>query len=562
MNIIDTGLRNVTCTGLNPLSLNQEDVLSKEPKRRSCCKEWELAQALANPSPPVDPDARVFREKLQDTRDQLYTEQEHVNYSWPSIWIVWPIYFIVPNTLGSFDAHSNLQQLCFQLFTMLFSQRSHMSSSNGMSINQPNLSPWTPRSVLFVPELLTEIFKYSTLEDLRVYVVVCSQWEEPAQARLLETVRLHTAQMRCLHAKPTFRRYVRSLITVVDFDTPVHELLVPEWEFSSKDQTPYCYERPMNIASWHLVGPVPFRPSKFLISGINSYSKTLHTFHVHDSIWLDLEGFCDLLNALGNCRRLENLALPTDLSFFHNKTLGQRIAECEQAFSTRLIPSVDRPQIVHLQLVSTNRRYRLCAAKPMKAIHTVWLPHPNCPLSFVDTLHLIVGQGEDLQRILPLVPKLQSLEVCCEHPRLWRNYNKLLEAPLRLHGLKSLRIGFRLMGSLSAFLRVVDIPNIESIKIRYDWMYHPFHSPSVGNSLSDVVQEVAKLGVGRSFPKLLKEIYLEGSWYTPPSMPVIAEPPEWFQDIFGVMVSNNVQLLLEQITLEQPVFMKAHDALY
>ncbi|KAE9384246.1 hypothetical protein BT96DRAFT_950694 [Gymnopus androsaceus JB14] len=434
--------------------------------------------------------------------------------------------------------------------------------SDGTTIIQPNLAnPLTPRSALFVPELLTEIFKHATLEDLRVYAAVCLHWEEPAQARLLETVQLdNTAQMRYLSTKPTFRRYVRNLITSVDFDTPVHELLVPDFSFSSKDHTPYFHERPMNIASWHLVGPVPFRPSKYLISGIHSFSSSLHTFHVHDSLWLDLVGFCDLLNALGNCRTLKNLALPTELLFFVHETVAQRIAQCEQAFSTRLIRVMDRPRIAHLQLVSTNRRYRLCAAKPMKAIHTIWLPHPNCPLSFVDTLHLIVGQGEDLQRVLPLVPSLQSLEVCCEHPRLWANYNQLLEAPLKLASLKSLRMGFGQMDALSSFLRVIDTPNIETIKIRYDWIWHPFHSSFSENNLSDVIQEIAKLGVEGSFPKLLKEIHLEGSWYTPPSTPV--EPPKWFQNVFGVMVSHNVQLLLEPITLLQPAFMQAHDALY
>ncbi|KAE9401718.1 hypothetical protein BT96DRAFT_937750 [Gymnopus androsaceus JB14] len=441
-------------------------------------------------------------------------------------------------------------------------QHSIARPSNELTIpqTQPNLaSTWTPLSALFVPELLTEIFKHATLEDLRVYTAVCLQWEEPAQARLLETVHLDDiAQMRYLHTKPTFRRYVRYLVTAVDFDTPIHELLVPELTFSSKDHTPYG--RPMNITSWHLVGPVPFRPSKFLIRGINSFSITLQTFHVHDSIWLDLEGFCDLLNALGNCQRLENLALPTDLLFFLRETFEERFSLCEQAFSTRLFPSVDRPRIVHLQLVSTNRRYRLCAKKPMKALHTLWLPHHNCPLSFADTLHLIVGQGEDLQRVLPVTPNLQSLEICCEHPRLWANFNQLLKAPLKLPRLKSLRMGFGQMDALSSFLRVVDIPNIESIKIRYEWIWHPFHSYSSENNLTNVIGEIAKLGAEMSFPELLKEIRLEGSWYTPPSTPVA--PPKWFQDVFSAMLSNNVQIVLEQISLGQSVFMKAHDALY
>ncbi|KAE9401676.1 hypothetical protein BT96DRAFT_991842 [Gymnopus androsaceus JB14] len=451
---------------------------------------------------------------------------------------------------------SNLLLYCLSM------QHSIARTSNELTITQPNLaSTRTPLSALFVPELLTEIFKHATLEDLRVYTAVCLQWEEPAQARLLETVHLdNIAQMRYLHTKPTFRRYVRNLVTAVDFDTPVHELLVPELTFSSKDHTPYYHGRPMNITSWHLVGPVPFRPSRFLINGIDSYSMTLHTFHVHDSIWLDLERLCHLLNALGNCRRLKDLALPLDLSLFHYQTSEERIAECEEAFSTRLFPPTDRPRIVHLQLVSTNRRYRLCATKPMKAIHTIWLPHTNCPFDFADTLHLVVGQGEDLQRVLPSVPNLQSLEICCEHPLLWTNYIHLLEAPLKLPRLKSLRMGFHQMDALLSFLRVIDVPNIETIKIRYDWIWHPFHGSFFEDSLTDVVGEIATLGVERSFPILLKEIYLEGSWYTPPSTP--AEPPKWFQDLFSVMVSNNVQILLERINLRQSVFMQAHDALY
>ncbi|KAE9383409.1 hypothetical protein BT96DRAFT_1009219 [Gymnopus androsaceus JB14] len=428
--------------------------------------------------------------------------------------------------------------------------------SDGTTIIQPNLAnPLTPRSALFVPELLTEIFKHATLEDLRVYAAVCLHWEEPAQARLLETVQLdNTAQMRYLSTKPTFRRYVRNLITSVDFDTPVHELLVPDFSFSSKDHTPYFHERPMNIASWHLVGPVPFRPSKYLISGIHSFSSSLHTFHVHDSLWLDLVGFCDLLNALGNCRRLKNLALPTHLLFNQYETSEQRIACCEQTFSTKLVPSLDRPRIVRLQLVSTNRRYRLCAAKSMRAMHAIWIPHPNCPLSFAHTSQLIVGQGADLQRVLPLVPTLESLEVCCEDPRSWKNHGRLLKAPLKLPLVKSLRLGFRQMFGVSTFLRIIHTPNIETIKIRYDWLWHPCHISFFENSLRDVVQEIAKMGLEGSFPKLV-EICLEGFW------PVGA--PEWFLDILKVAsIASNVRLLLEPITLPEPVLMNAHDAIY
>ncbi|KAE9401722.1 hypothetical protein BT96DRAFT_991884 [Gymnopus androsaceus JB14] len=437
------------------------------------------------------------------------------------------------------------------------------SNDSELTITQPNLaSTRTPLSALFVPELLTEIFKHATLEDLRVYTAVCLQWEEPAQARLLETVHLdNIAQMRYLHTKPTFRRYVRNLVTAVDFDTPVHELLVPELTFSSKDHTPYYHGRPMNITSWHLVGPVPFRPSRFLISGINSYSRTLHTFHVHDSIWLDLEGFCDLLNALGSCQRLENLALPTDLQFKQYKTSEQRLACCEETFSALLLPSLNRPRILQLQLVSTNRRYRLCAAKPMNAIHTIWITHPNCPLIFANTSQLIVGQGADLQRLLPLVPALESLEICCESPMLWPNYDQLLRAPLNLPFLKSLRLGFRQMDAVSSCLRIIDAPNIESVRIRYDWLWHPYHHSFFDNNLREVIQEVARMGVEESFPKLLKIIYLEGFWYTPQPLPV--EPPKWLSDILKAGgMGSDVRLLLELLTLPESVFMSAHDAIY
>lgn len=296
---------------------------------------------------------------------------------------------------------------------------------------QPNLAnPWTPLSALFVPELLTEIFQYSTVEDLQAYADVCLYWEEPAQACLLETIQLHNStQMAHLHTKPTFRRYVRNLITCVDFETPFHELLVPELDFSLGAHTPRHRERAMNLTTWHVIGApfqAPFRTSRYLIPGIHSFCGSLRTFHVHDSLYLDPGGFCDLLNALGNCQKLESLALPTDLQFYHHETSEQRIARCETTFSTRLVPSLNRPQIVRLQLVSTNRRYRLCAAKLMKAIHAIWIPHSNCPLNFAHTLQLIVGQGADLQRVLPLVPALESLEFCCEIPKLWPNYGEFL----------------------------------------------------------------------------------------------------------------------------------------
>ncbi|KAF9065499.1 hypothetical protein BDP27DRAFT_1366393 [Rhodocollybia butyracea] len=430
--------------------------------------------------------------------------------------------------------------------------------SNG--IIQPNLAhPWTSRSALFVPELITEIFKYSTVEDLYTYAAVCLYWEEPAQARLLETVQLDNAvQMRYLRTKPTFRRYVRNLITEIDFDIPIHEFLIPELAFPQGVHTHQCTERPMIIKSWHLTRPHAFTKSKFIIAGLHSYSNTLHTFHIHGSLWLDLEMFCDLLNALGNCRKLENLALPASLVFFHSETPEQRISQCEQAFSTKLVTSMDKPRILRLQLISTNRRNILCPAKLPKDIHATWIPHPNCPLSFADTLQLIVGQGADLQCVLPMVSKLESLEICCENPSLWTNYSELMNAPLRLPYLKSLWMGFTDVDAAPSFLRIIDTPEIETIKIRYPWIWNYLHSSFFEHKFRDVIREITKLGVEGSFPKLLKKIYIEGTrCILSPSLPV--EPPKWFLDVFdaGNIKSNSVQLLLEPIT----TVMRTHDGL-
>ncbi|KAF9065496.1 hypothetical protein BDP27DRAFT_1424805 [Rhodocollybia butyracea] len=458
----------------------------------------------------------------------------------------------------------------------------HTSSSIIAPFNrivQPNLAtPLTARSALFIPELLTEIFKYLTLEDLRVYAAVCVHWEEPAQARLLETVRLDSiTQMRYLRTKPAFRRYVRNLITSDNFDIPVHELLVPEWTSPPDSPTLQYNERPMNITSWQLAGPVSFPSSRFLINGLYSYSSTLQTFRVHDSLQLDLDDFCDLLNTLGQCQNLENLALPLNLHFLRYETYEQHISRCEEAFSTKLAPSSQRPRILGLQLVSTNRRYRLYATKPMNAVHTIWIPHINCPLSFADTSELIVGQGADLQRVLPVVSKLKSLEICCESPSLWTNYGdhlspqalapfcyylveQLLKAPLKLPFLKSLRMSFRQMNAMSSFLQIIDTPSISTVRIRYDWVWHPFHSSFFENNrLRDVLGEITKMGVKGSFPKFLKEIYIEGSWYTPQYSPL--KPPGWLLELFEVegMASNNVRLLLEPITPVEPIFMRAHD---
>ncbi|KAF9063346.1 hypothetical protein BDP27DRAFT_1426954 [Rhodocollybia butyracea] len=386
------------------------------------------------------------------------------------------------------------------------------TSSN--EIMQPNLAhPWTSRSALFIPELITEIFKHSTIEDL------------------------------------------------IDFDIPIHELLIPELAFSQEAHTRLYTWRPMTIKSWHLIRPYPLLPSKFIITGLHSYSNTLHTFHIHGSLWLDLEMFCDLLNALGNCRKLENLALPASL-FSQFETSEQHIYQCERAFSTKLVTPVDKPRIVRLQLVSTNRRNRLCAAKTMTDIHAVWIPHSNCPLSFADTLQLIVGHGGDLQCVLPVVPKLESLEICCENPSLWTNYSELKKAPLRLPFLKSLWMGFADVDAVPSFLRIIDTPEIETIKIRYPLIWHYLHSSLFEHKFRDVIQEITKLGVEGSFPKLLKEIYIEGSRCTlSPPLPV--EPPKWFLDVFDAnnMMSNNIQLLLKLITIEEPAFMEVHDAL-
>ncbi|KAF9065514.1 hypothetical protein BDP27DRAFT_1424822 [Rhodocollybia butyracea] len=434
------------------------------------------------------------------------------------------------------------------------------SSSNGKEIIQPNLShPWTARSALFIPELLTEIFQYSTLEDLYAHATVCLDWEEPAQARLLETVELGNAnQMRYLNTKPTYRRYVRDLITSVDFDTPVHKLRVPELNFCPELPILQYKEHPMSISAWHLVGPVPLPSSEFLIiRGIYSYSSTLRTFHVHDSLWLSPEVFCDLLNALGNCQKLENLALPANVVFRRHETSIQRIARWKQA-STRLVSPLHKPQIVRLQLVATYRRYRLCATRPSPNIHILWTSHPNCPFNFVHTLQLIVGQGEVLQHVLPVLQKLESLEICSEHPWFWSNYSLLLEAPLKLPLLKSLQMSFHHTSAVSSFLKIIRTPNIETIKIRYDKVWNPLHTPSLPNDLHDVVEEITKVGLGRSFPAYLAKIHLQRISDMPQPLPI--DLPKWFTDIFIVQHARDVQLLLEPITIPDRVFMNAFSA--
>lgn len=109
-------------------------------------------------------------------------------------------------------------------------------------------------------------------------------------------------------------------------------------------------------------------------------------------------------------------------------------------------------------------------------------------------------------------------------------------------------MGFREMDALSSFLKVIETPLIETIKIRYNWIWHPFYSTLFDGDLKDVVQEIAKLGAEGSFPKILKKIHLEGSWYTSPSLP--AEPPEWFQDIFSAILANDIQLQIEPVALQ------------
>ncbi|KAF9063350.1 hypothetical protein BDP27DRAFT_1426959 [Rhodocollybia butyracea] len=430
------------------------------------------------------------------------------------------------------------------------------SSSNGKEIIQPNLShPWTSRSALFIPELLTEIFQYCTLEDLHAHATVCLDWEEPAQARLLETVQLSNVnQMRYLNTKPTYRRYVRNLITSVKFDTPVHELRVPELNFSSELLAFQYKEHPMNITTWHLVGPVLFPSSKYLISGVYSFSSTLHTFQVHHSLPLNPEDLCDLLNALGNCLKLENLALPANVVFFRHETSAQRIARWEQA-STRLVPSLHKPRIVRLQLVAAYRRYHLRVARPRPMIHTSWLSHPNCPFDFAHTLHLIVGQEEDLH-VVPLIAKLESLEICSEHPESWSA--QLLEAPLKLPLLKSLQMSFYHVSAVSSFLKIISTPNIETIKIRYDkvWVRNLLHTPSLPNALHDAVEEITKVGIGRSFPTYLTKIYLQ--WFQRFSdvpQPLPLDLPSWFTDISKVQHAIDVQLLAESITIPDRVSM-------
>ncbi|KAJ3927090.1 MAG: hypothetical protein NXY57DRAFT_1042710 [Lentinula lateritia] len=154
-----------------------------------------------------------------------------------------------------------------------------------------------------------------------------------------------------------------------------------------------------------------------------AFSSTLWSFMMHDEADLTGDAYCNLLNALGRCKNLTHLTLPSGKEFDDT--------QLERLYAPL---SADRPRILCLQTLPTYRRHHLAwNTGASEARKWSWVFHENCPLDLQSVEELIVGNTGVALLLLPLMgsqvvfdgsplilPHLQRLQFgFCKLPSTW-----------------------------------------------------------------------------------------------------------------------------------------------
>ncbi|KAJ3925475.1 MAG: hypothetical protein NXY57DRAFT_967754 [Lentinula lateritia] len=143
-------------------------------------------------------------------------------------------------------------------------------------------------------------------------------------------------------------------------------------------------------------GPAPLAN---IVNAIRTVSLTLETFTLRDSIPVSYPAFCDILKALGRCKRLRNLTLPPPYRIGDNQSAAQQRADDALAefdkMARDLLPFEDRPQLNFLQLIPSayrdNPRPNTAAMRDPLASEYKWLEEGKCPFNLRLLRELVIG---------------------------------------------------------------------------------------------------------------------------------------------------------------------------
>ncbi|KAJ3905728.1 hypothetical protein F5879DRAFT_988038 [Lentinula edodes] len=216
-------------------------------------------------------------------------------------------------------------------------------------------------------------------------------------------------------------------------------------------------------------GPAPLAN---IVNAIRTVSLTLETFTLRDPIPVSYPAFCDVLKALGRCKRLRNLTLPPPYRIGDNQSAAQQRADDALAefdkMARDLLPFEDRPQLNFLQLIPSayrdNPRPNTAAMRDPLASEYKWLEEGKCPFNLRLLRELVIGTPVAIQVVLPITRRsLHRLEVCqaFDTRSSWTLYEDFLASPIHIPNLRYLGLAFHLRPS-KWLLNIIRATEIET----------------------------------------------------------------------------------------------------
>ncbi|KAJ3924846.1 MAG: hypothetical protein NXY57DRAFT_1033354 [Lentinula lateritia] len=157
----------------------------------------------------------------------------------------------------------------------------------------------------FCVELVGECMLHMKDRELQACSLVCHSWRVLAQSLFFKNL----------------LRHVRRIIGEVSFPFP--EM--------------FTTHGPLRIRTLEFRENVRYGPAPLanIVNAIRTVSLTLETFTLRDSIPVSYPAFCDVLKALGRCKRLRNLTLPPPYRIGDNQSAAQQRADDALAVTKR-----------------------------------------------------------------------------------------------------------------------------------------------------------------------------------------------------------------------------------
>ncbi|KAE9384917.1 hypothetical protein BT96DRAFT_950235 [Gymnopus androsaceus JB14] len=395
-----------------------------------------------------------------------------------------------------------------------------------MSTNNFSSPSNVPVDVLNL-DVLGHIFVFLAASDQESCAKVCMDWLESAGRYTLPL--LDVSDQELVHAiqrSPTVARHIRHIIAPINFELPFHgitfidRILEPPLHFEQKH---------MAIESLELhgmrVSPLP--PSAFLVPSIITFSTTLRGFTLNHQCQMAPVFFFELLQALGQCKKLESLTLANSVSL-------EPFLESFQTFNL-LARGLERPKLEFLQLVSVSHRERPHVLHTASTADYAWLDDELCPFDLHSLKEIIAGSAAPMEILLPTVKdSLVRLEFCCpfDTKESWSDFEKFRRKPFHLSQLQFFELHFLLSPS-SWILDVVYAPMLHSFTLKWVTHIHPQHFTGAFGVIDG---KISQLSPGQDYPQHLGCITLVKTEQ------VESLPVEWLSISFHCASENHVNV--------------------